>query len=86
MTYDAELDATMTESEKVIFTDQGITVVSNPESSRFLEGLVIDYSDDLITAGYRFSNDANDTSCGCGASFSLTGFPQPLKEGGSCGN
>lgn len=86
MTYDAELAATMAADEEVIFADQGITVVSNQESIRFLEGLIIDYSEDLISAGYRFSNASNDTSCGCGASFSLTGFPQPLQGGDSCGN
>ena len=86
MTYDAELDTRMADHESIIHSDRDITVVSNEESIRFLDGLVIDYSDDLINVGFRFSNAANDASCGCGASFSLSGFPQPLQEGGGCGN
>lgn len=86
MTYDAEIDRTMADNEKVVFEVDGIRVVSTEESQQYLDGLEVDYSDDLITAGFRFSNSSNKSSCGCGASFTLADLPtfQPL--GGSCGN
>lgn len=85
MTYDAELDTVKYDNERIIQTDENLMIVSTDDSLQFLEGLVIDYSDDLITAGFRFSNGNNDSSCGCGASFALAGFPEISKEGVSCG-
>ena len=85
MTYDAELDSAPYDHERVIETDGDLIVISTEESVQFLDGLVIDYSDDLITAGFRFSNGNNDSSCGCGASFALAGFPEIGKEALSCG-
>jgi len=86
MTYDAEIDSTMLAGEKVVFKVQDISVVSNNDSQPFLYGLTIDYSDDLISAGFRFNNDTNESSCGCGASFTLSGFPELTNGGLSCGS
>lgn len=85
MTYDAEIDSEMLSDEKVLESHKGINIVSNIESIPYLLGLVIDYSDDLITAGFRFNNDSNESSCGCGASFGLSGFPELDKGVMSCG-
>lgn len=86
MTYDAEIDSRMNPDEKVIQNLNGIDVVTNIGSIPYLLGLIIDYSDDLITAGFRFSNSSNDSSCGCGASFELAGFPDLNREEMSCGD
>ena len=86
MTYDAEIDSKMEAGEKVVLKVQDISVVSNNESQPFLYGLTIDYSDDLISAGFRFNNDTNESSCGCGASFTLSGFPELTEGGMGCGN
>jgi len=86
MTYDAEIDSTLLAGEKVVFKVQDISVVSNNDSQPFLYGLTIDYSDDLISAGFRFNNDTNESSCGCGASFTLSGFPELTNGGLSCGS
>jgi len=86
MTYDAEIDSTMQAGEKVVFKVEDISVVSNNDSQPFLYGLTIDYSDDLISAGFRFNNDTNESSCGCGASFTLSGFPELTNGGLSCGS
>jgi iron-sulfur cluster assembly protein len=85
MTYDAEIDSEMMSDEKVLESHNGIDIVSNIESIPHLLGLVIDYSDDLITAGYRFNNESNESSCGCGASFGIAGFPELDKGVMSCG-
>ncbi len=85
MTYDAELVKAAAEDEKVVYRDKDLAVVADKGSRDFLEGLRIDYSDDLISAGFRFSNSSNESSCGCGASFSLAGFPAPIKRGVNCG-
>lgn len=76
MTYDADIVSEMLRDEKVLESHNGIDIVSNIESIPYLLGLVIDYSDDLITAGFRFNNSSNESSCGCGASFGVAGFPE----------
>lgn len=85
MTYDAEIDLQMSSDEKVLENHNGMDIVSNIESIPYLLGLVIDYSDDLITAGFRFNNESNDSSCGCGASFGVAGFPELDRGVMSCG-
>jgi iron-sulfur cluster assembly accessory protein len=86
MTYDAEIDRIKRKNEKTVQKDQGITIISDDASLPFLDGLSIDYSDDLISAGFRFNNSSNESSCGCGASFSLTPFPNLENGGLACGS
>jgi iron-sulfur cluster assembly protein len=85
MTYDAEIDTVKRENEKIVLKDNGIIVITDDDSLPYLRGLAIDYSDDLISAGFRFNNSSNESSCGCGASFSVTGFPVLEKGGVACG-
>lgn len=75
MTYDATIEREMKEGESVVLESGDIRIVSNPESSRYLEGLLIDFSDELIGGGLQFTNASAKTTCGCGASFNLSGFP-----------
>jgi iron-sulfur cluster assembly protein len=84
MVYDAEIDTEKRESEVIVLADDELTVVADRVSLPLLEGLVVDYSDDLISAGFRFTNSNNETSCGCGASFALAGFPQLADKGTPC--
>lgn len=86
MTYDANIVQEKDSDDKVVYESQGITVITDQDSLPFLEGLNVDYSDDLISAGFRFNNSSNESSCGCGSSFSVSGFPQFIKEGISCGS
>lgn len=84
MTYDAHIVSERDVSEKIVYQERGITVITDDTSLPYLQGLSIDYSDDLISAGYRFNNNSNDSSCGCGGSFSVVGFPQFSKGGMDC--
>jgi len=83
LTYSADIDREMQEGESVVLQSGDIRIVSNPESSQYLEGLIIDYSDALIDGGLKFTNASAETTCGCGASFNLAGFP--VIENGKCG-
>lgn len=84
MTYEAEIAELMWPGENIAYQDDEVRIISDRESMPYLEGLEIDYSDDLISAGYRFRNDSNESSCGCGASFTLAGFPTYEQGGTSC--
>jgi len=75
LTYGAEIADTLQEGERVVLTSGKIRIVSDPESESFLDGLTIDYSDDLLAGGLRLTNANAKSTCGCGASFNLSGFP-----------
>jgi iron-sulfur cluster assembly protein len=49
----------------------GLEVVVDDLSLQQLQGLLIDYSEDLMGGGFRFHNPNATKSCGCGNSFAL---------------
>jgi len=69
MTYSAAIDSTLEEGDEVIAHEDEIRIVADSGSTAFLDGLNVDYSDDLIQAGFRFRNSNASKSCGCGSSF-----------------
>ena len=70
MTYNANLDTVRKEGDTIMYQDDDIYVVSDDESALYLNGVTIDYSDDLIKSGFRFISPSSAQSCGCGSSFS----------------
>lgn len=50
----------------------GVPVVVDAQSWPYLDGLTLDYSEDLMGGGFRFHNPNASSSCGCGNSFSIT--------------
>jgi len=70
MSYGAAIDEEMGEGDQIIFENEQIRVVADPESVRYFDGLTIDYTDDLVQSGFRFINPNAVQSCGCGSSFS----------------
>jgi iron-sulfur cluster assembly protein len=69
MTYSAALDDQTKPTDEVLFEDGDIKIIAESGTTFFLEGLNIDYSDDLIRSGFRFINKNASGSCGCGSSF-----------------
>lgn len=71
MTYSACIDNVLSDDDQVIYTDADLRVVADAGSTMFLDGLEIDFSDDLIASGFRFKNPKAKKGCGCGSSFSV---------------
>ena len=84
LTYSAKIDRGMKDGDRVVLSEGNIRVVADESSSKYLDGLLIDYSDDLINGGLQFTNSNTKSTCGCGQSFSLSGFP--VIPDGKCGN
>lgn len=82
LAYGAEIASEMKEGESVVHTAGSSRIVTAEARGKFLDGLVIDYSDELINGGLQFTNSNTKTACGCGRSFSLKGFPKV--EGNTC--
>ncbi len=62
-------DLSPAESDRLINID-GITLVVNSQSWKYIEHLKLDYSEDLMGGGFRFHNPQLEKICGCGISFS----------------
>lgn len=50
---------------------EGLRVFVDPISSRYLEGVTIDYVFGMNGAGFKFHNPRATGSCGCGSSFAV---------------
>jgi iron-sulfur cluster assembly protein len=49
----------------------GVGVVVDPKTALFLKGTVLDFSDQMVAGGFKFSNPNAKSSCSCGESFSV---------------
>ncbi len=64
------------ESEDRVFKCEGLETLIDPVSARYVEGLTIDYSEDLMGGGFRFHNPNATQTCGCGNSFAIEGLDE----------
>ena len=48
---------------------QGVGVLVDPFSAKYVRGAVVDFSDSLTSGGFKISNPNARESCGCGKSF-----------------
>lgn len=69
--YTLELDEVIESSDQVLDCG-GIKVVIDAGSQQYLDGLSLDYTEDLMGGGFRFNNPNAASSCGCGNSFSMS--------------
>jgi iron-sulfur cluster assembly protein len=54
-----------------IYQCNGLSVVVDEESYRYVENLNLDYSEDLMGGAFRFHNPKSVSVCGCGNSFAV---------------
>lgn len=47
-----------------------VRIFCDPKSYLFVNGLILDYSTELLNGGFRFVNPNATKTCGCGTSFS----------------
>jgi iron-sulfur cluster assembly accessory protein len=56
-----------------VFEKDGIKVIIDPMSLRYLEGAEVDYKEDLMGGGFAIKNPNAQSTCGCGHSFTTEG-------------
>ncbi len=56
-----------------VFEKDGIKVIVDPMSLRYLEGAEVDYKEDLMGGGFAIKNPNATSTCGCGHSFQAGG-------------
>ena len=52
-----------------VFEHEGIRVLVDPASLRYVDGSTVDYTESLMGAGFEVQNPNVVASCGCGSSF-----------------
>jgi iron-sulfur cluster assembly protein len=67
--YILDLTETVKDSDEV-FVQHGIRVICDPKSMLYLNGVTVDFRDELMQRGFVFNNPNASSSCGCGSSFS----------------
>lgn len=58
------------EAGEVKLLSNGVTLYLSPEHAPLLNGVQIDYVDELMGGGFKIANPNAKSSCGCGKSFS----------------
>ena len=53
------------------FESQGVKIVVDEQSLRYLTGTELDYVREGLNEGFRFNNPNVQQTCGCGESFSV---------------
>ncbi|WP_449419350.1 HesB/IscA family protein [Phormidium nigroviride] len=70
LSYTMAFDETLNPDD-LVYESEGIQVAINPEQLKYVNGLTLDYSEDLMGGGFRFHNPNASQNCSCGNSFSL---------------
>jgi len=68
--YDLGFDEATGQSDCVLDCN-GIAVAIDADSLNYIQNLKLDYSEDLMGGGFRFSNSQAIATCGCGNSFAV---------------
>jgi len=66
-----DLDPEVNPKLDAIFEMQGVPVVIDKRSLLYLDGVTVDFHDDLNKRGFSISNPQAKGTCGCGSSFSM---------------
>ena len=62
-----------------VFDHEGIRILVDEQSLRYVDGSVVDYTESLMGAGFQVNNPNVVAACGCGSSFRVA------DEEASCG-
>jgi iron-sulfur cluster assembly accessory protein len=66
--------------DDLVFDHEGIRLIVDPASLRYVEGSEVDYTESLMGSGFEVKNPNVVASCGCGSSFRIA------DEDPSCGS
>lgn len=66
-----DLDENVNEKLDEVYQLQGVNIVVDKRSALYLDGVTVDFHDDLNKRGFSVSNPNAKTTCGCGSSFSM---------------
>jgi len=69
--YTLHLEDTIDEEDELIEVSEDITMVVDPFSFQYLDGITLDYQSSMMGQGFVFNNPNASAGCGCGSSFTV---------------
>lgn len=57
--------------DDILFESGGVTVLVDPQSLPYLDGMELDYTREGLNEGFKFNNPNVKDQCGCGESFKV---------------
>ena len=66
-----DLDPTVNDKLDEISEIHGVPVAIDKRSLMYLEGVTVDFHDEISRRGFSISNPSAKSTCGCGSSFSM---------------
>jgi len=69
MSYNLTFDNKQNEFDK-IYKSKGVKVLCDVKSWFYVKGTEIDFSNDMLSGGFKLNNPNANRTCGCGTSFS----------------
>ena len=70
MSYNLSFDDNKGEFDKIIEIED-VKIFCDLKSWLYVKGTTIDFSDDLLSGGFKINNPNAERTCGCGTSFSV---------------
>lgn len=70
MAYKLEF-ADMVEDDDLTFVNHGVTVLVDPKSLPYIDGMELDFTREGLNEGFKFNNPNVKDACGCGESFNV---------------
>jgi iron-sulfur cluster assembly protein len=70
MAYKLEFADEATDDD-IRFESCGVTVLVDPKSLPYVDGMELDYTREGLNEGFKFNNPNVKTQCGCGESFGV---------------
>lgn len=70
LSYKFKFESQPRPTDEVLEVD-GVTLMVDPKSYEYLNGLTLDYFETLLESGFVFQNPNATKSCGCGKSFTV---------------
>ncbi len=65
------LDLTETQKDTdEVFEQHGVKIICDPKSLLYLNGVTVNFRDEIMGRGFVFDNPNASGTCGCGSSFS----------------
>jgi iron-sulfur cluster assembly accessory protein len=83
LSYGMALDEGQPDAEDELFEQEGVKIVIDPLSMKYMTGSSVDYVDDAMGGGFKIENPNATGSCGCGSSFKTE---DSEAGGGGCGS
>ena len=58
-------------NDDIQFTSGGVTILVDPKSLAYVDGMELDYAREGLNEGFKFKNPNVKSECGCGESFGV---------------